>query len=82
MEWLEKLQTCFQVPVLYVAGSLTVSWEVLLSSVGHILRFSPSSLQPALIEHLLSTGVVSAEQRYEGDAYKMRLSGAFFQAKT
>lgn len=56
--WLEETTSKF----LFLSAltqSLTVNWEVFLSSVGHVVRFFPSFIQLAFIKHLVSGGGIS-----------------------
>lgn len=55
-----------------VAWSLTVTWEVLLPSVGHMLRFFPSFIQLAFIEYLVSAGGMSVEQRQKHERFAIK----------
>ena len=55
-----------------VARSLTVTWEVLLPSVGRMLRFFPSFIQLAFIEYLVSAGGMSVEQRQKHERFAIK----------
>lgn len=46
-----------------VAGSLMATWEVILPSVGHMLRFFSPFIQLTFIEHLISAKGILVEQR-------------------
>lgn len=58
--WLEETTSKFLFPS-PMTQSLTVTWEVPLPAVGHMLGFFPSFIQQAFIKHLVSGGGMSVE---------------------